>query len=52
LVVDGVDDGEDGGALVVGELAEVGEAGVEDVLRGVQGPAGCVGGDEVSRRSH
>jgi hypothetical protein len=32
---DGVDDGEDGGALVVGELAEVGEAGVEDAVGGV-----------------
>src|SRR5579875_677948 len=41
---DGVDDGGDGGALVVGELAEIGEAGVEHVVGGVQGPSG---GDEV-----
>jgi hypothetical protein len=44
---DGVDDVGDGGALVVGELAEVGEAGVECVAGGVQGAAGRVGGDEV-----
>jgi len=34
-------------ALVVGQLAEVCKAGVEHAARGVQGPPGCVGGDEV-----
>src|SRR5215468_9480638 len=43
---DGVDNGEYGGALVVGELAEVGKAGVEDAVGGVQELAGGVGGDE------
>jgi hypothetical protein len=44
---DGVDDGRDGGALVVGELAEVGEAGVQVAAGGVQGPPGRVLGYEV-----
>lgn len=46
---DGVDDGEDGGPLVAGELTEVGEAGAEGVVGSVQRLPGRVGGcDEVA----